>query len=143
MSNLCGMTPALQFRGTDGLAEALLHCNLTESDGELTVTGPVALREEIERVMEARCFIPTTPFLPVGSGCYASGWKPGIQRFTTRAVKAWMWLHVEEYREKHTGDVNLTALAEACADHFGQADEDGPLDDPGHWIWECAAEFGE
>jgi hypothetical protein len=137
------MTPTLKYRGTDGLAETLLHCAITESDGELTVVGPVVLREEIERVMEARCFTSTTGFLYIGSNKYMSMWKPGLQRFTTRAVKAWMWLHVEEYREKHTGDVNLTALAEACADHFGQADEDGPLDDPRHWIWECAAEFGE
>ena len=135
------MTPALELRGTDGLTETLMHCAITESNGELTVTGPITLREEIERVMEARCFIPTTGFLYIGSNKYMSMWKPGIQRFTTRAVKAWMWLHAEEYREGC--NINLTALAEACADHFGQADEDGPLDDPGHWIWECAAEHGE
>jgi hypothetical protein len=135
------MTPTLKYRGTDGLAETLLHCAITEDGGELTVIGPVVLREEIERVMEARCFTSTTGFLYIGSNKYMSKWKPGLQRFTTRAVKAWMWLHVEEYREG--ADINLTALAEACADHFGQAEEDGPLDDPGHWIWECAAEHGE
>ncbi len=137
------MHPELTYRGTDGLAKELMHCAITEDSGELTIVGPVALKDGIELVMEARCFTPTTGFLYIGSNRYMSKWKPGIQRFTTRAVKAWMELHAEEYREKHTGDVNLTALAEACADHFGQADEDGPLDDPGHWIWECAAEFGD
>lgn len=143
VSNLCGMTPTLQIRGTDGLAQELYHHAITENDGEVTILSPQDLQETVERVMESRCFDPTTGFLYVGSKRVLSKWKPAVQRFTARAVKAWMWLHVEEHRDGRTGIVNLTSLAEACADHYGQADEDGPLDDPGHWIWECAAEYGE
>lgn len=55
------------------------------------------------------------------------------------AALAWMAQHAEDHRDG-CGDVNLTSLAEACADAFGVADEGGPLDDPDHWIWELALE---
>jgi hypothetical protein len=35
-------------------------------------------------------------------------------------------------------DVNLTALAEQCAAHFGEDGIDGPRDDPGHPICDWA-----
>ncbi|MBK7823300.1 MAG: hypothetical protein IPJ61_20150 [Tessaracoccus sp.] len=135
------MTPKLTLRGTDGLAEELMHHALLEDGEEVTILGPSSLQETVEHIMESRCFDPTTGNLYCGSNRTMSKWRPAVQRFTARAVRSWMWLNVEEHRDARTAIVNLTSLAEACANHYGQADEDGPLDDPGHWIWECAVEF--
>jgi hypothetical protein len=64
------------------------------------------------------------------------------QTFSCAAAKAWMrravrddGAHIDE-----CGEVELTSLAEACADAFDQAHEGGPLDDEGHWVWAVALE---
>ena len=46
--------------------------------------------------------------------------------------------------EHHDGcNVNLTRLAEDCADHFGCNHEGGPLDDETHEIWEWAIDAAD
>jgi hypothetical protein len=55
------------------------------------------------------------------------------------AALAWMVQRAEDHRDG-CGEVNLTSLAEACADAFDDAEEGGPLDDPDHWIWDLALE---
>jgi hypothetical protein len=55
-------------------------------------------------------------------------------------VLRWMRINLEDHRDRVTGEVNLTALAEAAAAEWGQDHEDGPLDDPDHWVWEAAVE---
>lgn len=44
------------------------------------------------------------------------------------------------YRDRLTGEYNLTAMTEEAANYFNQDQDRGPLDDPDHWIWECAPE---
>ena len=60
--------------------------------------------------------------------------------FTRTAAKQWMRDEVFAYGRhiESSGEVNMTSLAEACADAFDQADEGGPLDDSEHWLWEVA-----
>ncbi len=55
-------------------------------------------------------------------------------------VLRWMRAELDQYRDRVTGEVNLTDLAEAAANHWGMDHEDGPLDDPDHWVWEAAVE---
>lgn len=57
------------------------------------------------------------------------------------AVESWMRRNMEDHRDGCCGDVNMTTLAEAAAEHFGANDIGGPLDDPDHWIWEVAADL--
>jgi hypothetical protein len=64
-----------------------------------------------------------------------------ITQFTEKNVLSWMRNKAYQYEDGQTGEVNLTALAEAAADAFGQNGLDGPLDDETHWIWEAAARF--
>ena len=59
---------------------------------------------------------------------------------TKDEAKAWMFANVHDYRDRVTGEVNATSLAEACADHF---DCDEVLDDQDHWIWEIAIDHFE
>jgi hypothetical protein len=40
-----------------------------------------------------------------------------------------------------TKEVNFTSLCEEAAEVFNQNFEDGPLDDPNHWIWDCPVEI--
>lgn len=40
-------------------------------------------------------------------------------------------------------DVNMTMLAELCAQHFDQDHLNGPLDDESHWIWDLALRTAE
>lgn len=47
-----------------------------------------------------------------------------------KAVKQWMQLHANEYK-------NSTELAEDAA-HYAVGDNDEWLDDPDHWVWELA-----
>lgn len=65
-----------------------------------------------------------------------------IDTFTAQNVQAWMRRNRRQFEDAQTGEVNMTALAEAAADAFGKADQDGPLDDETHWIWDQAAKFG-
>ena len=58
--------------------------------------------------------------------------------FTRSAAEAWMLMWRDEHADPHTGEVDCTALAEACAGAFDVADEGGPLDDETHWIWDIA-----
>lgn len=58
-------------------------------------------------------------------------------------VLRWMQANADDYRDRITGEVNLTALAEAAANHWCQDYEGGPLDDPDHWVWELAAKVGD
>lgn len=79
------------------------------------------------------------------------------ETFTEAAALAWMLAALDDVRvngreSDHAallddcGEVNCTALAEACAAHFGADDvsEDpdapAPLDDDGHWIWDAAVD---
>ena len=61
--------------------------------------------------------------------------------FTETNVLRWMRNKAYQYEDATTGEVNITALAEAAAEAFGQNDLAGPLDDETHWIWEAAARF--
>lgn len=62
--------------------------------------------------------------------------------FTRETAATWMLANHVAHRDPRTNEVNLTSLAEACAEAFDVADEGGPLDDPDHWIWEVAVEVG-
>lgn len=55
-------------------------------------------------------------------------------------VRRWMRVNLDDHRDRITGEVNLTSLAEAAAGAWDQDHEGGPLDDPDHWVWELAAE---
>lgn len=60
--------------------------------------------------------------------------------FTREAAEKWMLENHVAHRDPRTLEVNLTSLAEECAEAFDVADEGGLLDDPDHWIWEVAVE---
>lgn len=62
---------------------------------------------------------------------------------TKGEARAWMIQNVHDYEDRSCGEVNCTALAEGCADAFGQADEGGPLDEETHWIWDLAVDVAE
>ena len=47
-----------------------------------------------------------------------------------------------EHVDNVTNEINRTSLAESAAEEFNKSSEDGPLDDPDHWIWDCAHEIG-
>lgn len=57
--------------------------------------------------------------------------------FTRPVVTVWCQRHKHEHKDRHTGEVNATALAEACAQAFNV---DHVLDDETHWIWDVAAD---
>jgi len=63
------------------------------------------------------------------------------QPFTQANVLRYMRNVAYQHEDKVTGEVNLTSLAEAAADAFGENAPGGPLDDESHWIWEAAARF--
>lgn len=56
--------------------------------------------------------------------------------FTRSSARRWMQAHADEHTDPRTGELNLTAIAEACAAAFGVDGIGGPLDDETHWIWE-------
>jgi len=62
--------------------------------------------------------------------------------FTHSVAKRWCKSHREDYRDRRTGEVNHTELAEQCAAAFGVDGLDGPLDCDTHWIWDVALECG-
>lgn len=51
--------------------------------------------------------------------------------------------NLDAYRDRFTGEVDFTRLAESAANAWDQDHEGGPLDDPDHWVWEVAAEFDD
>lgn len=57
-------------------------------------------------------------------------------------VRMWMNTHYEEFIDPLTGDVNMTTMAEACAQHFGVASDDGDTEEEDE-IFFCASEFFE
>jgi hypothetical protein len=62
--------------------------------------------------------------------------------FDRATAKQWMREAVLD-RGEHIdacNEVELTPLAEACAEAFDQTHDDGPLDDHLHWLWEIALE---
>jgi hypothetical protein len=59
--------------------------------------------------------------------------------FNETNVRRWMLNNATNHMDPLTGEVNMTALAEAAANAFDESDVEGPLDDPDHWIWELAA----
>lgn len=61
--------------------------------------------------------------------------------FTEANVRRWMRREAHLYEDKTTGEVDITALAEAAAQAWGENDTNGCLDDESHWIWEAAARF--
>jgi len=64
-------------------------------------------------------------------------------KFTKYNVKVWMTTNYHDHVDSVTGEVNFTSICESAAEAFNQNFEDGPLDDPNHWIWECPAEIWE
>jgi hypothetical protein len=62
-----------------------------------------------------------------------------MTEFTRRAVSRWMGANAIEHIDPRTGELNMTSLAEAAAEAFGQNEPGGPLDDETHFIWELAA----
>lgn len=60
--------------------------------------------------------------------------------FTKTAAKTYMRNIVRFHRDKLTGEVNMTELAEHCATVFGVDHLGGPLDQTEHWIWDLAYE---
>ena len=56
-------------------------------------------------------------------------------RGTARAVRRWMSMEADTYRDPQTGEPNYTACAEGAA-HY--VDHDEWLDDPDHPVWEWA-----
>lgn len=64
--------------------------------------------------------------------------------FNKKNVLKWMRDNASDYADvHHTGEVDMTMLAEAAAEHFDQKDEGGPLDDESHWIWELALQVAD
>lgn len=61
--------------------------------------------------------------------------------FTEANVRNWMRRTAYQHEDKTTNEVDITALAEAAAEAFGENHVGGPLDDETHWIWEAAARF--
>lgn len=62
-------------------------------------------------------------------------------QFNKHNVKVWMAANYNDYVDPLTNEINLTAIVEAAAEKFNKNFEDGPLDDPDHWIWECPLEI--
>lgn len=63
--------------------------------------------------------------------------------FTKANVRTWMRSNGFNHEDRHTGEIDMTGLAEAAADAFNQNHVSGPLDDETHWIWEEAAREAE
>lgn len=57
---------------------------------------------------------------------------------TKTAARAYMRNTLRFHRDKLTGEVNMTELAEHCATVFGADHLGGPLDQPEHWLWDLA-----
>lgn len=62
-------------------------------------------------------------------------------QFNKHNVKVWMAINYSDFIDSRTNELNLTAIVEAAAEAFNKNFEDGPLDDPDHWIWECPLEL--
>ncbi len=62
--------------------------------------------------------------------------------FTEENVLRYMRLVTSEHVDR-CNEVNTTSLAEAAADNFDMADEDGPLDDETHWIWDLSFQVSQ
>jgi len=67
----------------------------------------------------------------------------GVAPWSKDAVRRWMRGNLDAYRDRFTGEVDFTRLAESAANAWDQDHEGGPLDDPDHWVWEVAAEFDD
>jgi len=63
--------------------------------------------------------------------------------FTKVNAKAWGVRFAEDFVDPRTGELNMTDLAEAIADHFNVNHLNGPLDDETHWIWDVSLEVAE
>lgn len=63
--------------------------------------------------------------------------------FDKNTARQWMRQHKAEHRDRHTGEINATTLAESCADAFDANGLGGCLDDPNHWIWDLAIQVGQ
>ena len=63
---------------------------------------------------------------------------PAAPTFNKLNARNWCRRHADTFRDRRTGEVDSTALAEACAAHFDVDGLRGPLDDPDHWIWDVA-----
>ena len=57
-----------------------------------------------------------------------------------KTVTNWMRVNRTDHKDRRTGEINATSLAEAAAAEFDMNEEGGPLDDETHWIWDAAAE---
>jgi hypothetical protein len=60
--------------------------------------------------------------------------------FTRFFALRWCRNHKSAHRDRTTGELDYTGLAEACAEAFEVNGVGGPLDDSDHWIWEVAVE---
>ena len=67
--------------------------------------------------------------------------KTDISFFNKKNVKSYMNNVYEDHIDNLTGELNHTSLVESAASYFEQDYENGPLDDPDHWIWEIALEI--
>ena len=63
------------------------------------------------------------------------------KKFTKQNARKYMRAIVED--SVSNGEVCLTNLAESACNHFDMKDEDGPLDQEDHWIWELAIEVSD
>lgn len=67
--------------------------------------------------------------------------KNDLSWFNKKNVKSYMNNIYSDHVDNHTGEINYTSLVESAACCFEQDYENGPLDDPDHWIWEIALEI--
>jgi hypothetical protein len=64
--------------------------------------------------------------------------KHTVCRALPARVKNWMKLNAEHHRDRDTGEVNATTLAEGAAHQF---DHDEWLNDSTHEVWDWASEI--
>ena len=67
--------------------------------------------------------------------------KINLSWFNKKNVKSYMNNIYLDHVDKATNELNHTSLVESAADYFEQDYENGPLDDPDHWIWEIVLEI--
>lgn len=67
--------------------------------------------------------------------------KTELSFFNRKNVKSYMNNVYENHVDKATGELDYTSLVESAAGYFEQDYENGPLDDPDHWIWEIVLEI--
>lgn len=60
-------------------------------------------------------------------------------KFNKKNVRKWMDNNAASYTDQ-INVVNMTELVVAAAQHFGQDDVGGPIDEEDHWIWDVAAD---